>query len=246
MKILSFFLLLLLSSSIFSQKPDNIIIISDLDDTYKITNSGHIFPALFNITFTKKSFAGNAMLYKELTENGDNLIILSKTPEIFRKRVEILLKKDSLNPMKIILKKHSDNSDTYKVEAITEIISKNPEAKFILIGDDVTHDHEVYDSIYRKFSDKILNIYIRPVKNRNLPVCETKFVTAYDIAIYEYLCGRFDLNETLFISEKILNEKKSNRIKPHFIKNEFICNFENLPVELEKKLSEIKNLIEKD
>ncbi len=240
----AFVLCFVLMTLIVKSQNDSILIISDLDDTYKITNSAKIIPAIFNISFTKKSFSGNSELYNLISDDGKNLIILSKTPEIFRKRVEKLMEKDSLTPKKIILKKSSDDSDNYKVLAIKQIIDKNPDYQFILIGDDVSHDHEVYKTIADEYYNKILEIYIRPVKNKDLPNDEIKYTTAFDIALFEYKNGRMELEDVELIGNEILSCKDLRKIKPHFIKNKYSPEFENLPYELQNifwKIETMKN-----
>jgi len=221
---------------------NSVFIISDLDDTYKITNSAHFIPALFNIAFTKKSFVGNAELYKKISNDGKNLIILSKTPDIFRKRVIKLMEKDSIFPSEIILKKLKNNKDTYKVEAIKQILSQNPDYLLILIGDDVSHDHEVYAQILKDYPDKVLDIYIRQVIGRNLPSNEKLFSTSFDLAVYEYQADRLEIEDVEEIADCLLSNYENKLLKPHFVKSMIYPEFKNLPLKIEIKNQKIKIL----
>ena len=69
----------------------------------------------------------------------------------------------------------------HKYLSIFEIVSKQPNTKFILIGDDTAHDAFIFSKIKDHFPDQILHIYVRHViKNQHLSNSDKKSPKEYN------------------------------------------------------------------
>ncbi len=195
------------------------VIISDFDDSYKITNTTKAIPMVWNAFFTSKVFGGMATLYKEMQSSADSFVILSNTPKMLRKRVERQLKKSGLNGVEIFLYDKSTDRFNYKYNRIVEMLERFPNSKFILIGDDSGSDHLIYKKISENFAGRVACIYIRPVKAKELPEGIIKYTTAADIAANEMEAGRLS-NDFYAILNTELQTTSDKFLYPRYIKSE--------------------------
>ncbi len=192
----------------------------DLDDTIKITDSGHGLKAAFNGIFTKRIFSGiDILLTAEKAQGqGDKLYLVSSTPKPLSGRVAALIEKYELpideTDLRNVLK---ENTPTFKLRVIRDIISKTDD-DYILLGDDVIVDYKVYDQIKAEYPDRIKAIYIHVVKNVALPASSTPIYSAFDIAVHENLAGRLDASSVDHVAASILDQKNFNRTIPSFAK----------------------------
>ena len=85
-----FVLLLFFSiNNINAQSYENTIVISDLDNTYKITHSWFPPADLWNILFTQKTYKGMTEMFKNMQKQGAKIFFLSnqtKTPKKISKK----------------------------------------------------------------------------------------------------------------------------------------------------------------
>ncbi|NQZ67865.1 MAG: DUF2183 domain-containing protein, partial [Lentisphaeria bacterium] len=152
-------------------------IISDIDDTVKISNvtsKKKLMQSTFMKAFTfvdgmAKAYRESAyevqfvssspyQLYPELCAAFDT----EKFPwaQFHMKKVRLT------NSSLFDLFKKGTESKPVQIEAI---IKRWPNRQYILIGDDGEQDPEVYAGIKEKYPKKIIGIYIRTVSNRKLP-----------------------------------------------------------------------------
>lgn len=190
------------------------LIISDIDDTIKMTgvlNSKHI--VAFNGVFMKRAFAGMSKLYQHLDRDND-IYYVSGSPKLIECRVENFLEENHFPQIHNLILRESLSVDTYKykVEGIRKVIDQLKPEKVILIGDDTQHDPEVYRDIDKEYPGLVQAIYIRVVKEAELPALPQmkSIFTSVEIAGYEYLAGRLDKDAVIKVSEKFLlkNNKK--------------------------------------
>jgi phosphatidate phosphatase APP1 len=167
-------------------------IISDLDDTLKITNAGNLVPASYNGVFTKKMFSGTRSFLLGTELSRDQFFVLSASPHILYKKVEGLLRDNNLKVDQIFLRKNiKEEKFKYKVRTIKGILETHPDDDFVLIGDDVDKDPEVYQEILKLYPSRIKAIYIRVIKNR--PFLGQSFHLTAELAHHEFWAGRLDL-----------------------------------------------------
>lgn len=169
-----------------------LVVVSDFDDTIKITNAGNIAAATYNGIFKSKVYTGIPELLAEMRSYTSELHIVSAAPSVIAPRMRSLLRKqgiqyDSLNYRLI---RAWDNKIHFKVKTIERILESGEEV--ILLGDDVEKDPEIFVDIQQRFPGQVIAAYVHQVKNRPLPSGVTAYYTGFDIALREYLSGRMD------------------------------------------------------
>ena len=153
-------------------------VISDIDDTIKISNVLDK-KALIKNTFTKPYVApqGFPEYYKKMQKKGAYFHYVSASPWQLYPSLKPFLDKNypkgtvSLRNFRIkdsSLINFLQSSEHYKVKQISNIIKRYPKHQFILIGDSGEHDPEVFAKIYKQYPENIKSIQIRAVKNSNM------------------------------------------------------------------------------
>ncbi len=201
------------------------LLISDLDDTIKISNTQKKLITLYRGIFRKSAFAGMAELYQELITNARDtndeqcFFLVSSSPPTIRKRIEKFLSFNRFPPAQITLRDwlREKSIPKFKQAALTTIANTHS-APILLIGDDTEHDPEIFTSFSENYPDRILNIYIRSVKDRALPKGARKFYTAFDIACTELEAGRLTQEQVYIVGNAVLNAEKHSWLIPDFMK----------------------------
>lgn len=214
MKILILLFSLLLSFSLFAK----IIVVSDLDDTIKIINSGNEVEAARNALTTNFVFTAIPSFYQEMARYTDELHILSAGPSVLRGKIIKDLKSHEIVFKELELRKISRWEDklTHKVNYLIKLMRENPEAQFILLGDDVGKDPEAYDEIMRHYPGRVLASYIHVINNRSVARSQTRFWLTTDLFVREYNAGRMPLAAVTYGFEQLLNEEKMEMLIPGF------------------------------
>jgi len=171
---------------IFLLDDNGTMIISDIDDTIKITEVYLGNEKVIENTFLQSAKVAPKMqeLYQKLeSENSDvSFHYVSGSPwELYNVIVKFLkensfkegtlhLKELSLNPFSSGLYDFLDKESTYnhKVETISLMMQNFPNKKFILIGDSGEKDPEVYGYLLENYKNQIKSIYIRNVTDETL------------------------------------------------------------------------------
>ncbi len=238
MKLTLIFILLLNLSLVFAQdgkaKPkvidqDNITIISDFDDTIKITNVGDTSDMIINGIFKEKLFAGSVDLYRALVPNNRPYYLLSGSIKYLRSRIEDTLDNNRMPKAELILKElHDGNTRDYKIRKMRTIINETS-GSFILLGDDTEYDPEVLLTIKAEFPERVLGTYIRSVRGKKLEAPLTSYLTVYEVAYDEVKAGRMNQAVLQIIEEALVNSKEK-LLLPSYVSCE-------LYPELSKKMS---------
>lgn len=192
------------------------IIISDLDDTIKVTNVSDTAQAAYNAAFTRKVFGGVPELVQTLEKESEGFYVLTNSPNIFRDNIEKLLEKFDIVPVDLSTRSLTDDSDKfkYKYNYIAKKIEETGKS-VILFGDDVGEDPEVYVKIKKDFPGKVKAIYIHVIEDRKLPEGVQKYHTFLDIALFEYESGRLNLSQVTEMDE-LFNSVKMKKVFPKF------------------------------
>jgi len=161
------------------------VVISDIDDTIKVSEVYVSKSRLLENTFYNKARVVNAMdtLFQGLSQNYNDISFhfVSGSPKQLQDTLVPFLnnsgfKIDSMYLRDFVLDVTApelydffDENSTYKhkLHAITEIITDFPQSKFILVGDTGEKDPEVYSKIYGDFTEKIEAIYFQNVSDEN-------------------------------------------------------------------------------
>ncbi|MBC7690830.1 MAG: App1 family protein [Methylotenera sp.] len=193
------------------------IVVSDLDDTIKISHTMDQFRTVLRGLFSHQAYAGMAELYTELARTPDSLIVLSSSPLWIRKRVHEFLRRNRFPKAQVILRDWVKQPQVrkYKFNALKQLAEKSTEP-FILFGDDTEYDPEVFESFLNEYPDRVLKIYIRRMRGRPLPEGMQGFHTSYEIALSEFAAGRLDLEQVHRIGKAVADTRNPAYIIPHF------------------------------
>lgn len=163
---------------IYLLAPSGTSVISDIDDTIKDSEVGDRQQLLTN-TFLRdfRSVAGMADVYRQWAERGINFHYVSSSPwQLFvsLQQMHVLQRfppgtmhlrnfrlRDQLLK-KVTLRRHG------KTTAIRFLMKHLPDRKFILIGDSVEKDPEIYRKIFRKYPARVKGLLIRDAPHRPL------------------------------------------------------------------------------
>ncbi|MFT6632322.1 MAG: hypothetical protein ACJAS4_002285 [Bacteriovoracaceae bacterium] len=210
-------LVLILGLVSFQVSATGISIVSDLDDTLKITNVSDLSEAVRNALFSKKAFKGMPDLIQEMSHYSNSTYILTASPKVLNSRVTKFLDFNKISYQDLYMRSLLGQSDkkAYKLAVVREVLTLSDD-NLVLIGDDVEIDHEVYTQIRAENPNRVAAIYIHKVKNKKLPVKVNGFFTAYDIARMEYQAGRMSLLQALTIGKNILLTRDFFEVIPDF------------------------------
>lgn len=205
--------LLLLQAPAFA----GIGIISDLDDTIKITHVASPVAATVNGVFRKRVFTGMPEFLREARSYSSELHILTASPGFISKSVRRTLESSGIDYDSVAFKNPFKKEDkiSYKLRKIKEILDRSPN-DFILLGDDVDKDPEVFLKAQELFPNRILRSYIHVVRNRQLPGGSVTYYTAADLALRESLEGRLSVESADEILDHLLMSSSFNRVIPRF------------------------------
>lgn len=209
---------LFLSALISFSSLASVTVISDLDDTIKITDAGNLAHSSYNGIFTERVFTGMPEFLAATRTFSDALHVVSAGPKILiRARARDLLNKykikfDGLHFRTI---PGREGKLAFKVRTILDIMAKTP-GEVILMGDDVDLDPEVYAEIVKAAPERVLAVYIHNVTNRKIPGDFTRYWTTMDLVLKEHLAGRIDAPTATTVVNALLKETKLSRIIPKF------------------------------
>jgi phosphatidate phosphatase APP1 len=155
-------------------KPTGLSIISDIDDTVKISNVTDRKRLLENTFFLDFSAVpGMAQLYKEWSEHDVSLHFVSSSPWQLYPALEEFLGTSNFPRASFSLKAVRFRDETLlelfkkgtetKPVAIKKLLRAYPGRKFVLVGDSGEQDPEVYTKLMREHPEQVLGVYIRNV-----------------------------------------------------------------------------------
>jgi len=209
-------LILLIFIGLFSLYASAAVVISDLDDTIKMTNVDNMGRAIGNGLFSTKVFEPMPMVLRAMDQYVNGTYILSASPKILNFNIKKLLNKHDIPYRDLFTRTLSDLKDkkAYKLRMINSVIED--EKNIILIGDNVEADEEIYHEIKNRHPEKQFSIYIHKVTNKKVSAGSFKYYTAFEIAAGEYLVRRMEFSEVNAIAKEILLEKNMSKIIPRF------------------------------
>lgn len=158
--------------------PRGISVISDIDDTVKISKVGDrrsLLEQTFLLDFAAAS--GMADLYRKWSNDDATFHYVSSSPwQLYSPLNEFLEQAGfpwatfSLKAVRFrdetLLDLFKEGTET-KPPAIRKILKQYPDRKFILVGDSGEQDPEVYAALLRENPEQILQIYIRNVTDES-------------------------------------------------------------------------------
>ncbi len=162
------------SGEVLLVTPNGLSIISDIDDTVKVSNvrqRSSLLEHTFLLDFS--AVPGMAELYDDWSQHNSSLHFVSSSPwQLYTPLVEFLEQEGFPRPAlslksvrfrdKTLFNLFKKGTET-KPAVIENILATYPGRQFILVGDSGEHDPEVYADLLREYPDRILKIYIRNV-----------------------------------------------------------------------------------
>ena len=162
------------------------LIISDVDDTLKVTHARNKSDAIKNVSIIENHFLLMPELYNLLTQNQNNVIsYVSKSPGFLSSKINKLLEYGNF-PSGELFTRNNVFDSKYKIKTISKIIKATKPNKVILFGDNGQDDSADYLTLTRKFKDIEFITYIRiayPTQNQSLPSSQIGFVTSLEVLI---------------------------------------------------------------
>lgn len=189
-------------------EPEGLSVISDIDDTIKVTQVPAGKRTVLRNTFLKKFKAADGMRerYLKFVTDSDGADIcfhyVSGSPwQLYRPLTSFLFEQEQFPPGTVHMKNLRKNlfdrgalgdimafalggdlaTLEQKIRQITNLMIHMPRRKFILVGDSGEKDPEVYRAIQRLFPQQVVKIYIRDVLGERLTGMEV--ITGADIAV---------------------------------------------------------------
>lgn len=172
-----FFVLL----SFISIAQARIIVVSDIDDTIKVTQGVSIETLTEYIKGESYAYPEMNILYNELKKLGADFFYLSSSYKNIYDASKWIYEKDF--PEGTVIQRDEDSAldgRYFKKDELKKFLKKQkptPEDKILLFGDNLGNDDEVYSSVISELQlEKISRIYIRDmVMNQALPAVENKW-----------------------------------------------------------------------
>jgi phosphatidate phosphatase APP1 len=174
---------------VFLLEDEGLSVISDIDDTIKITEVRDRNATLRN-TFLREfqPVPGMAELYQRLArEHGAQFHYISASPWQLYEPLAAFVKTNGFPPGTFELKDFRwksrkffslfANPEKYKSGVIEPRLRQFPTRRFILIGDSGERDPEIYASLARKYPQQIERIYIRDVTDE--PATAERYTKAF-------------------------------------------------------------------
>lgn len=192
------------------------MVISDVDDTIKITNSGDTLQGAWRGLFTKDVFPAMPELYNAWAKDGATLHFVTASPSLLEKKIKELLAFYEVPYETLILRRNLFESKLkYKVRSISQIMDRYPDEQVVLVGDDVGQDPEVFQELEKLYPGRVLSSYIRPVEAREIPLNQIPYVTAFDIVNEEHQEGRLSYS-TLLNTARLVVVGDAAKLFPKF------------------------------
>ncbi|MEO5969867.1 MAG: phosphatase domain-containing protein [Bdellovibrionia bacterium] len=200
------------------------VVVSDYDDTVKVTHVLHSRDAVTSGFFGNDTFVGMSALFNAWQLSAQSMVYLSGSPQFMAARITNTLAINKFPPGILILSNwlHKwtkwENVYTFKLNALMLERTKQ-NAAFLLIGDDTQSDAQVFLE-YRKSNPDIqdnMPIYIHRVTGKALPQGVIAFWTAFEVALNEFAEGRLNAQQTIEVGEAILRSDRYDLLFPNFI-----------------------------
>lgn len=168
--------------------PEGISVISDLDDTVKVTEVTDKRKAIVNTFFREfRAVEGMADVYCGWAKQGAAFHFVSSSPWQLYEPLANFLQESGFPRATFHLRRFRiqdtglsplfENPTEYKLAQIEPLIKAFRRRKFILVGDSGEQDPEAYGIIARRYTEQVLNIYIRDVTAE--PVDAARYLKAF-------------------------------------------------------------------
>lgn len=226
-KLASIFLSMALLAS--GQSASAYVLVTDVDDTIKVTHVRDVVDRTIRFLTEPKSFAGMELLYKRMLSSHPHpeFAVVSGAPRAVRVSLQWFLSAFGFPaPTYLRMREIFEDTALFKINAISNLFRFNERdgAVVVMVGDDTEQDPFVYDNISKNYYIEP-TVYIRRVSNRGIGAGAQYFDSAADIAVLEFLAGRLEPQDVYDVYKSVLNEAELSRL---FVPGEY-CPGEQSP-----------------
>lgn len=218
-----------------------LVLVSDIDDTVKLTHVESKASAVVNGIWGDEAFAGMATLYQELigASQQNELVFMSGSPSFLKDSIEEALVEENGFPEATFILRNwfkSGGIQSFKDQALAKL-AKEKALPFILVGDDTEHDPEIFLRFAQtQPAGRVLGIYIRRNNHRALPAGVTGIYSAFDIALAELEAGRLSAQQAIRVVQSQMSTEDFELLFPDYA----YCpelEYQNIPVGAEAQKS---------
>ena len=196
----------------------SVSIVSDIDDTVKLTHVNDPIDALRRTFGERRAFAGMSELYRaEISDEGE-LDFVSGAPAELRPLVELFLGQEGFPTHQLRIRDALGQPEIFqfKVREISRILDANPSRSYILIGDDTERDPLTLRTVAGSHRSQVAAFYIHKVRGLTGMPGEKPFYTALDIALQERAAGRLDSTGIQDVITRLENASIEDEVIPEF------------------------------
>lgn len=196
--------------------PSPFLLVSDFDDTIKISHTTNRLRTVFRGLFSKQAYAGMAELYQEWLGESP-FILLSSSPVWIHAKIDRFLERHEFPKREIWLRDWIRQKDIrrFKSDAVGRLEAQD-EKGYIFVGDDAEYDPEVFAKFRDRNPERTLAIYIRRMRGRPLPAGVIPFHSALEIALAELQAGRLKIPQVARIGKAVIEYEQAENIIPYF------------------------------
>jgi hypothetical protein len=155
-------------------------VLSDVDDTVKITGVESWSDAIPNAVCSREAFPGMASLYRGIlgTDSRSGLTFVTGSPSLLKGAIEEFLELNGFAALAPSVRLFTRNAIgrpetwTFKTQTLdreirsilSSPVSRRGETQIFLFGDDAEKDPDVYWEMQRRFPGKVARVFIRRVR----------------------------------------------------------------------------------
>lgn len=215
-----------------NREDSNFAIVSDIDNTLKITNSSSSWSTIYDGIWGQETFAGMRELFQFVDEKANRTIYLSEAPLYTLDWIKTTLVEMNGFPageFQLCNWFSFEGWYGFKKAKLDRMI-QHPRLhgkSLLMFGDDVRQDPETYLAFKKENYErqKDYPIYIHRIVNRPLPPGAEEngmipYYTAFDIALNEMEEGRLSIEQAILVGEAIL---KAGPVFERVIPNFAVC-----------------------
>lgn len=221
------------SSTVFARDPGRFTVISDVDDTLKITNVPSYGDSLENLFFGKTTFLGMAQVFQALYRHTQSFIYLSGAPQSTQERAhEVLIHLNQFPEGAFLFSNWFEWKSTYDFKSgeLKKIAAEKDEP-FVLLGDDTQSDPEVFQTFQAEHGPgKAPQAYVHQITRREIPAQLIPYLTSFDLALHEVEAEHLTPEEAASVGSFILSAHRPEELIP---------SFQHCPTEITFKLGKI-------
>lgn len=184
------FLILLMALLTIPQAQARLLVVSDIDDTLKVS---HVRSPMESARFAQQTdvvFAGMSELFQAIAKQGDvQFVYVSNAPAwLMDGAHQALIKNNRFPKGDVILRAYSDDRATFKANVLRRLLKSIQPDRVLLFGDNGENDPKFYSYLIQANPGKDIHAFIHALYPTNNPGSQFSdrvrpFASAYDLMI---------------------------------------------------------------